>query len=599
MRIAILLALLLSPALVSAQTLVHYWNFNSSAFLQPTTGAGTLSTTLGSSSELTTGTGQDFSARNARDGDVAGAHVRMNNPIGATLTFHLPTTGFENPIVRYETRRSGSGANTQYVSYSVNGVDYTALDTIAPPDGAPTLVELDFSGIAGADNNADFRIRITIAQVDNGTGGAAGNNRFDNVTLDATAQAGANQPPVYVGSLGFRELAVGVEPLFVDPIPLFEDADGDPLTFTFTSSDPDVAACVFMMREGSEHICGLTPNRAGGATISVSATDGKSDPVTASFRILALPAAHPVKSSDFTFSEWADSEPAGRFPSNMIFLQSGKNDPGLADPLTFPYQIPLADASDPADAAFPYKAIARTRINGLGADGISFINTGRGRDLGGALVAADLTDVTAATIGFKASTLTVNFRTYHLRLRYRVGVDGPWMDVGGATPVEYQRDTVADVEQAFSDIPVPADALGQPYVQFLWQYHFTGTQLEGGGARDRIRLDDITITDLTGASTPGEGRTTPDTFELLGAYPNPFNPSTVLRFRTTGAHGGTPLRLSVYDLLGREVAVLVDGMMPAGAHRAVFDASGLASGVYVVRLEAGGEWRTSRITLLK
>lgn len=596
MRRFLFLLLLAMPALASGQTLVHYWNFNSPAFLQPTTGAGTLSTTLGSGSELTTGTGQDFSARNARNGDVAGAHLRLNNPIGASLTVHLPTTGFENAVVKYETRRSGSGANTQYVSYSLNGIDYTALDTIAPPDGAPTLVELDFSGIAGADNNADFRIRITIAQVENGTGGTAGNNRFDNLTLDATAQAGANRPPVYTGSLGFRELAVGGEPLVLDPTRLFEDADGDPLTVTFTSSDPDVAGCVFNTAEGSDHICFLTPNRAGGATISVSATDGKSEPATASFRILALPAAHALKSSGFAFSAWSENEPAGTFPANMIFLQSDRNDPTLADPLTFPYRIPLADAADPADAAFPYKATARTRINGLGADGIAFINTGRGRDVGGALAAVDLTGVTAASIGFKAATLTANFRTYHLRLRYRVGAEGAWMDVGGSSPVEYQRNPVVGAVQVFADIPVPTDALGQPYVQVLWQYYFTGTQLEGGGARDRIRLDDITLTDLTGSSTPDAGHTTPDAFALTGAYPNPFNPTTQIRFTLDA---GRPVRLSVSDLLGREVAVLVDGMMPAGAHRAVFDASGLASGVYVVRLEAGGEFRTSRITLLK
>lgn len=596
MKPILLVWLLALPGLSSAQTLVHYWNFNLAAFQDPTAGTGTLSWTLGTASELTTGTGQEFAGINARNGDAVGAHVRLNNPIGASLTFHLPTIGFENARVSYETRRSGSGANTQYVSYSLNGVEYTAFATIAPPDGAPMLVELDFSEIPGADNNAHFRIRIEVAQVENGTGGTAGNNRFDNLTLDATALPGVNNPPVYTGSLSFRELAVGGEALLLDPTRLFEDADGDPLTFDFSSSDPNVAGCVFNTREGSDHICFLSPNRTGGATITLSATDGKSDPVNASFRILALPAAHALKSSGFAFTEWSENEPAGAFPANMIFLQSDRNDPLLTDALTAPYQIPLADASDPADAEFPYKAAARTRINGLGTAGIAFINTGRGRDLGGALAAVDLTDVTAASIGFKAATLTANFRTYHVRLRYRVGVEGPWKDVGGDTPVEYLRNPTVDVEEVFSDIPVPADALGQPYVQFLWQYYHTGTQLEGGGARDRIRLDDLTLTDLTGSSTPDAGRTTPDAIALMDAYPNPFNPSTVLRY-TIDAPRAT--RISIHDLLGREVAVLVDGVMPAGSHQAVFDASGLASGVYIVRLEAGGEFRTARITLLK
>lgn len=90
-----------------------------------------------------------------------------------------------------------------------------------------------------------------------------------------------------------------------------------------------------------------------------------------------------------------------------------------------------------------------------------------------------------------------------------------------------------------------------------------------------------------------------DGFSLLPNYPNPFNPSTVIRYRVSGAQGGTPLRLSVYDLLGREVAVLADGIMAPGTHSSTFDASHLASGVYVVRLmtETGGRSRT--IALVK
>jgi|GEM_PF-6041979 len=92
---------------------------------------------------------------------------------------------------------------------------------------------------------------------------------------------------------------------------------------------------------------------------------------------------------------------------------------------------------------------------------------------------------------------------------------------------------------------------------------------------------------------------TPFRTELHAAYPNPFNPSTVIRYQVSGAHGGTPLRLSVYDILGREVAVLVDGMMPAGAHSATFDARNLASGVYVVRLVTADGASTRTISLLK
>jgi hypothetical protein len=85
-------------------------------------------------------------------------------------------------------------------------------------------------------------------------------------------------------------------------------------------------------------------------------------------------------------------------------------------------------------------------------------------------------------------------------------------------------------------------------------------------------------------------------FNLEQNYPNPFNPSTVVGFQLSVAGQAT---LKVYDLLGREVAVLVNGTMAAGAHSVAFDASALTSGVYVYKLEAGGQSMTRRMTLIK
>lgn len=86
---------------------------------------------------------------------------------------------------------------------------------------------------------------------------------------------------------------------------------------------------------------------------------------------------------------------------------------------------------------------------------------------------------------------------------------------------------------------------------------------------------------------------------LTSVYPNPFNPSTVVRYQVARAHGGTPLRLSVHDVLGREVAVLFDGVQVPGTHAATFDAAHLASGVYVVRLVSDRGVRSRAIALVK
>jgi agmatine deiminase len=79
-------------------------------------------------------------------------------------------------------------------------------------------------------------------------------------------------------------------------------------------------------------------------------------------------------------------------------------------------------------------------------------------------------------------------------------------------------------------------------------------------------------------------------------YPNPFNPVTTISYSipTTSS-----VRLSVYDMLGREVSLLVDGRKSAGSYEATFDASACASGVYVYRLVAGSSVLTRKMILVR
>lgn len=71
---------------------------------------------------------------------------------------------------------------------------------------------------------------------------------------------------------------------------------------------------------------------------------------------------------------------------------------------------------------------------------------------------------------------------------------------------------------------------------------------------------------------------------VMANYPNPFNPTTTIRYSVPNA-GMVSLR--VFDMLGREVALIESGYKSAGRYEAVFDASRLASGIYVYRLTAG------------
>ncbi len=83
---------------------------------------------------------------------------------------------------------------------------------------------------------------------------------------------------------------------------------------------------------------------------------------------------------------------------------------------------------------------------------------------------------------------------------------------------------------------------------------------------------------------------------LAPAFPNPFARTATLSFALPEA---AEVRLVVYDVLGRAVAKLADGTWEAGRHQVALDGRGLAGGTYLVRLEAGGQVATQRLTLLK
>lgn len=102
------------------------------------------------------------------------------------------------------------------------------------------------------------------------------------------------------------------------------------------------------------------------------------------------------------------------------------------------------------------------------------------------------------------------------------------------------------------------------------------------------------------SQTSLETREIPNSVAVLGAWPNPFNPVTVIGYTVeTQDLASVHVRLSVHDILGREVAVLVDGTQPAGSHQVRFDASNLASGKYLVRLQTSDISTLQLITLIK
>ena len=89
---------------------------------------------------------------------------------------------------------------------------------------------------------------------------------------------------------------------------------------------------------------------------------------------------------------------------------------------------------------------------------------------------------------------------------------------------------------------------------------------------------------------------TPNSYSLAQNYPNPFNPTTTIKY-TLQFSGRVTLK--VYDILGKEVATLVNEEKPAGSYSVVFDAGKLASGIYFYKLQAGNFVATRKMILLK
>ncbi|MCC5847821.1 MAG: chitobiase/beta-hexosaminidase C-terminal domain-containing protein [Verrucomicrobia bacterium] len=459
---------------------LHGWDFEDpETFLSPSVSLlpGTLKVVPGPEEDV---------FRNDPAQDFETAHLRINHPIGKEMILSLPTTGYDNIRFEFLTRRSGQGAGLQNLSYSLNGgTDWVEWALYPIYNDSPQPRSFDFSGIAGSSDNPDFAVRITFAQ---GEGGTAGNNRFDDVMLWGTPMDPASAPLMVDDETvpEMRTLLAG-QPVSMDVSTWFLNAGGTPLDYLVEVSD---AGVLQVSLNGDELT--FTPLKAGESLLTVTASRDGQPPVAAQTRVLVHPTPHSLQSSNYHFNHWDAETPAGVYPDHMLFLQSEVGDPGFFTPLNRAYAIPSEDAADPVDTAFPYAATSRTRINGLGESGLALINTGRGRDLGAAVLSLDTTNVSDIRVTWLAGTLLPNQREYALRLQYRTSPDADWSNVlHKGLPVEYVRNPSEGHTRLMGPVRLPQALENLPFVQLQWRYyHVSGDS----GPRAQLRLDEIAVT---------------------------------------------------------------------------------------------------------
>jgi photosystem II stability/assembly factor-like uncharacterized protein len=155
----------------------------------------------------------------------------------------------------------------------------------------------------------------------------------------------------------------------------------------------------------------------------------------------------------------------------------------------------------------------------------------------------------------------------------------------------WARDTIGVPVSTHKALATSGEPAAGPPIQFI-------SALTGRGARlfaaDTLGLVLRYVRSASGEETP-DG-VVPWRASLEQNYPNPFNPKTGIRYQVPSI---SDVKLMVYDLLGREVTVLVNERKAPGSYEVKFDASGLASGVYVYRLRAGDFVASKKLLLLK
>lgn len=202
------------------------------------------------------------------------------------------------------------------------------------------------------------------------------------------------------------------------------------------------------------------------------------------------PEAAKINVCPFEFTEWNRRHPVGEMPEHIAFYYTRYPDSKYNGPI----EGKLEDIR--------YDHDSQTRINGLGKDGISFVNAGGANDnyfetrLGAMVVAINTENIPGAYLSFTAGTVKPQSKKYSLRLQYRLSDKGEFFDFSDTKGqlVEYHGTREADDVKRFDKIELPKYLIGKKYVQLAWRYYYNGEQVDmGSNARDELRIDDIKI----------------------------------------------------------------------------------------------------------
>lgn len=179
---------------------------------------------------------------------------------------------------------------------------------------------------------------------------------------------------------------------------------------------------------------------------------------------------------------------------------------------------------------------------------------------------------------------TVNTAYLFVSVGFKKGEDGIGAGVLAInTPADNYTPVTIPVTYINEEIP----DLGVILIQV------TDQNLSPAASGSYAEIDDLSFSILTDVNDESAGV---NDFSLEQNFPNPFNPSTRINYQIAKDNFVT---LKVYDIIGNEVAALVNNQQPAGKYSVDFNSANLPSGVYLYRLQAGNYIQTRKMTLIK
>ncbi len=202
-----------------------------------------------------------------------------------------------------------------------------------------------------------------------------------------------------------------------------------------------------------------------------------------------------LSSGNYTFTDWLSTNPAGSYPTAMMFHTVAEID------------LP-SDAPVVGDFNCAYNLASGARISGLGTGGLSFINTGSTlcncQFVGAAVLALNTVGRAQIGVTWTSSVNSAGTRPYALRLQYRLSTVGPWINVfNNNVPVEYVAPLNASglATQRIVTTTLPTVCENQPTLQLRWVYY--QAPVLSSGSRPGITFDDLTVSSqsLIGTAT--------------------------------------------------------------------------------------------------